>query len=405
MSDSRLAGADFVRAMACLMVVAHHVAQRISPAVLTPGQNDAVLWALMLAFGVAAFFVLSGFLLARPFWLALDAGQPMPSLRTYAIRRGARVLPAFWVNLTIVFLLSFTVLGEPFDQTLLLRYLAGLFLVADFSWLTWFPVEFNGPLWSISAEITCYALLPLCLWLLFKLPFVRGWWARLGWAAIIAGLFGLHLLALRFFMPDAAGRGWEYGIVGGAKFWWPNYNPIGFFTIFAIGALAAGVQVQAARFRSALFDLLALGGFGLAIWGMWQGFPTPDAYGLGGIPYGFPWFPGGIALILVATPSSLVMKTLTSLPPIAYVARVSFGVYIWHYFLMEVVRVLWQPRYVYAGMTDVGAWAGISLAVVAMSFAIATVSYALLEEPIIRWARGLEKRPTPTSPTLSPAAG
>jgi len=42
---------------------------------------------------------------------------------------------------------------------LLLRYIAGLLLVADFHWLTWFPVEFNGPLWSIARKITSYALL------------------------------------------------------------------------------------------------------------------------------------------------------------------------------------------------------------------------------------------------------
>jgi peptidoglycan/LPS O-acetylase OafA/YrhL len=72
---------------------------------------------------------------------------------------------------------------------------------------------------------------------------------------------------------------------------------------------------------------------------------------------------------------------------------------------MEIVRVLWQPRYVYWGMINIGAWAWISFAVVVMSFFIATLSYSLLEEPVIRWARGLERRPTPASPTLSPAAG
>src|SRR5690606_11727446 len=121
LSDSRLAGADFVRAAACLMVVGHHIAQRISPDILTPGQQGLAMGVQMFAFGVAAFFVLSGYLLARPFWLALDRGEPMPSLRTYAIRRGARILPAFWLNLTIVFVLSFTLLGTPFDTTLLLR--------------------------------------------------------------------------------------------------------------------------------------------------------------------------------------------------------------------------------------------------------------------------------------------
>ena len=60
-----------------------------------------------------------------------------------------------------------------FDGELLVRYLSGLFLVAGFHWLTWFPVEFNGPLWSIGVEITSYAFLPFCLALIFKLPASR----------------------------------------------------------------------------------------------------------------------------------------------------------------------------------------------------------------------------------------
>ena len=197
MTDTRLAGADFVRALACLMVVAHHVAQRVAPEALPPEGMWAAMGVTMGAFGVAAFFVLSGYLLSRPFWLALDNNDRMPSLRTYAIRRAARILPGFWLALTVTFLLSFTVLRVPFDGILVLRYLSGLFLVSGFHWLTWFPVEFNGPLWSLGAEIISYAALPICLALLFKLPF-RGWWSRIVWLAVIVAIVGLQFLALRF---------------------------------------------------------------------------------------------------------------------------------------------------------------------------------------------------------------
>jgi peptidoglycan/LPS O-acetylase OafA/YrhL len=380
------------------------VAQRVAPTAFGDEQVWVPMAFTMGAFGVAAFFVLSGYLLARPFWVALDAGQPMPSLRTYGLRRAARIVPGFWLALTVTFLLSVTILGFPLDGILVLRYLSGLFLVSGFSWLTWFPVEFNGPLWSIGAEIISYAALPLCLALVFRLP-LRDWWARLAWLLIIAAVVGLQFLALRVLQPDAFMRGWEHGTVGGAKFWWPNYSPLSFYAIFAVGALAAGVQVRLAKLRSGWFDLAALGGLALTIGTLAVVFPVADAYGLGGIPYGYPWFPLGIALILVAMPSSAALHKLTEIAPIAYIARVSFGVYVWHYLLMEIVRVLWQPRYVYWGMTNIGAWAWISFAVVVLSFFIATLSYALLEEPLIRWARGLERRPTPHAPTLSPAAG
>lgn len=404
MSEGRLAGADFVRALACLMVVAHHVAQRLTPAALLPEQAWIPIAVTMGAFGVSAFFVLSGYLLARPFWLALDASEPMPSLRTYAIRRAARVLPGFWLALTVTFVLSFTLLGFPFDGILVLRYFAGSLGLSGFHWLTWFPVEFNLPLWSIGAELISYVALPLCLALLFKLR-LGGWVARLGCLAILVAVIGLQLLALQYLQPDPYQRGWEHGTVGGAKFWWPNYGPFAFYAIFCVGTLAAGIQVRLAKLRSGWFDLLAIGGLGGVIASLVFGFPVADALGLANIPYGFPWFPVAIAAILVALPSSLALQRLTEVAPIAFVARVSFGVYVWHYFLMEIVRVLWEPRYVYWGMTNTNAWAWISLAVVVLSFFIATLSYALLEEPIIRWARGLERRPTPNAPTLSPAAG
>lgn len=401
---TRLAGADFVRATACLMVLGHHVAQRVSPQVLGDWAPVSITFQ-MFAMGVGGFFVLSGYLLARPFWTALDACEPMPSIRTYALRRAARILPGFWLALVVCFLLSFLLLGATLDGTLVLRFFAGLFLVADLHWVTWFPVEFNPPLWSIGCEITSYALLPLCLWALFKLPFARGWWARLAWVVVIAAIVGAQQLLITYVSPGTVGRGWENGLIGGAMVWWPNYNPVAFYAMFAIGALAGGVQVQLARFRSLLFDAVALAGIALAAWTISFHFPAPDAFGLANIPYGFPWFPIGVAMVLVATPSSVVLPRITETAPIAYVAQVSFGVYIWHYFLMEVVRVLWQPAYIYWGMRDVGQWAWISAGVVVAAFVIATVSYRFMEEPVIRWARGLEKRPSRSTPTLSPAAG
>jgi peptidoglycan/LPS O-acetylase OafA/YrhL len=404
MTDTRLAGADFVRALACLMVLGHHVAQRLDPTILPPEQMWIPRAVTMGAFGVGAFFVLSGYLLSRPFWLAFDAGQPMPSLRTYAIRRAARIVPGFWLALTVTFILSFTLLRFPFDGILVLRYLSGMFLVSGFHWLTWFPVEFDGPLWSIGPEIISYAVLPLFLLLVFKQP-LRGWWAILLWFVIIVFVVVAQFFALRYLQPDAYQRGWEFGTVGGAKFWWPQFSPIGFFATFAIGALAAGIQVRFKQLRSGWFDLLAIAGLVCGVACIAWYYPIPEANAVGAIPYGFPWFAFSIGMILIGLPSSVVLHRITDIAPIAYVARVSFGVYIWHYLLMEIVRVLWQPRYVFWGMTNISAWAWISFAIVVLSFFIATLSYALLEEPIIRWARGLERRPTPNAPTLSPAAG
>lgn len=408
MTDNRLAGADLVRALACLTVLGHHVAQRIFPRMLDGVAAQINTYLFLGSVGVCAFFVLSGYLLSRPFWVAMDAGQPMPSLRTYFIRRGARIIPAFWLALTVAFILSFTLLGSPFDGGLVLRYLAGATFLAELHWFTWFPVDFNLPLWSIGCEVFSYVLLAFALWGLFRLPFARGWIARILWVGVIALIVGGQWLVVQYLEPEAAGRGWEYGSVGGAKLWWPNYNPVGFFAMFAVGVLAAGVQVRVAHLRSVIFDLLALGAFvgiGYLIHGYLAAYPSTDHFGLANIPYGFPWFPLAVGAILATVPSSIVLPRITETRPVAYVARVSFGVYIWHFFLMEVVRVLWQPNYMYWGMRDVTEWALWSAGIIVVSFVIATLSYKYLEEPIIRWARSLERRPTAAAPTLSPAAG
>ena len=115
MSDSRLNGADFVRAAACLTVLFHHLAQRMSWQDKLGGVEWFRVFAQIGTFGVAMFFVLSGFLLSRPFWQALDRGEPAPSLRVYAMRRAARILPGFWLALLVSFVLSITVFGAVLD--------------------------------------------------------------------------------------------------------------------------------------------------------------------------------------------------------------------------------------------------------------------------------------------------
>lgn len=406
MTDTRLAGADLVRAAACLMVVFHHMCQRLGNYGLPSWASQTVTAVTMGAFGVGAFFVLSGYLLSRPFWLALDRGEAMPSLRTYAIRRAARILPGYWLALTVTFILSFTVLRFPFDGELLFRYISGLALVADWHWLTWFPVEFNGPLWSICCEISSYAFLPFCLMVLFALPkgATRIWGGRLLWVAIIVAVVGLQWLLVTYGQPDAEHRSWDYGLVGGAKTWWPAYSPIGFFAVFAVGVLGAGVQVRVARFTSPMFDLVAAMGLAVALWSISQHIPDAEGQGIARIPYGFPLFPIGIALILIGTPSSTFIKRITETAPVAFIARISFGIYVWHFLIMECLRVLWRPRYDY-GMYSVTTWAWMSAFVLVAVIVVATLSWYLLEAPIIRWARRLEHRPIASSPTLSPAAG
>ena len=406
MRESRLLGADLVRATACLMVLVHHLVQRLDLNTLPEWLWPAYGFGLMGSFGVASFFILSGFLLARPFWQALDAGEPMPSLRVYGVRRAARIVPGFWLALTATFVLSLVVFDVPLTQLLVTRYLAGLFLVSEWHWSTLFPVEYNGPLWSIAFEVSSYIFLPICLALLFWVRPAGVWGRRLIWVAIIGLVLLIHWLIVRFLPIDRSMSGWEYGLVGGANTWVPRFNPVGFFAIFAIGALAAGVQVRIARLRSPALDLAAVLGVAIAIWSMLSyEFGNSEGTGPAGIPYGFPVFPLGVALILVALPSSWLLGRLAENRPTMFIARISFGVYLWHYLIIELIRQLAVPEFAQRNVESVPLWLALSAVVFLLSVAVTSASFYWLERPVMRWARGLEQpRPIVAASLTEPSS-
>lgn len=409
MTDNRLLGADFIRAAACLTVLFHHLAQRMKWDADFGFMEWFRVFANMGTFGVAMFFVLSGFLLARPFWQALDSGDAMPSIRTYAIRRAARILPSFWLALSVTFILSITLFSARLDSELLLRFLAGFFLVADWHWVTLFPVEINGPLWSISFEVTSYVLLPLGLAGPFLVRNVtgRGWQSRALWLVVIALALLAHWLFVAYYPIDNVRRGWDFGLIGGAKWWMPRYNPFAFFSMFAIGALAAGIQVRWARLRHWSFDLLSLAGIGLGIWVIGDLLASkvdPSGFGFLGVPYSFPWFQLCVALVLAAAPSSVLLGKILDNRVTRYVATISFGIYVWHYVVLELVRLYWAPDIDHGRMADPQKFVMVSGVITALTIIVSHLSFHLIENPVIRWARGRERKSI-NSATLSPAAG
>jgi peptidoglycan/LPS O-acetylase OafA/YrhL len=94
----KLDGFDGLRALAALSVVTYHVA--LSGAFAHAGSLAPILWELK--GGVAIFFVISGALLYLPYARAIGDRATLPDWRTYAGRRAVRILPAYWVALTVV---------------------------------------------------------------------------------------------------------------------------------------------------------------------------------------------------------------------------------------------------------------------------------------------------------------
>ncbi|MEO8684345.1 MAG: hypothetical protein ABI414_05835, partial [Devosia sp.] len=148
------------------------------------------------------------------------------------------------------------------------------------------------------------------------------------------------------------------------------------------------------RVRSVAFDLVCLGATVVAGWMLWRnGLSGPsDFHGFLGIPYAFPIYHLVIGVILAVTPSSVVIGRLLDNAAVKYVAQISFGLYVWHYVVLELVRVFWLPDIDHGSMRD-GTRFFIGAAVIlGVTGVIADRSYRWLEAPVIDWARRLERR-------------
>src|SRR4051794_11880643 len=103
--------------------------------------------------GVTIFFLISGFLLYRPFVAAHLDGKPGPRIRDYTRRRVLRIVPAYWLALTV--LAIYPGLIQMWTGHSWVYYL----FLQDYS-SSW---TFGGlqPAWSLSIEAAFYVALPL----------------------------------------------------------------------------------------------------------------------------------------------------------------------------------------------------------------------------------------------------
>jgi peptidoglycan/LPS O-acetylase OafA/YrhL len=109
--------------------------------------------------GVAIFFLVSAFLLYRPFVRAHLEQRPAPGVRSFFRRRLLRILPAYWAALTVLALVNAapdvkTASGFPIFYGLAQIYIPDRSLGGI------------GQTWSLATELSFYAFLPVYAWLL-----------------------------------------------------------------------------------------------------------------------------------------------------------------------------------------------------------------------------------------------
>ncbi|MEK3688007.1 acyltransferase family protein [Paenibacillus sp. FSL R10-2736] len=410
---TRLAGADGIRAIACLSVILHHLSQKLAMPAQKPWLQEVQSVLLLGNSGVSLFFLLSGFLLSFPFWSAYLENKPYPSIRTYAVRRAARIIPGFYVSFLVCLLLVWR-LDIP-TEYLWRRVITGFTFTSGFHYTTFFPSDLNGPFWSISFEVFSYLLMPVFMAVLFVLGKRRSFGkAILFWVAAFGLVLAINSLVHQWFTPSGQGRGWDYGQIGGAKYWMPNYNPVGFFGHFAIGILAAGITTafmqlgaKVERLRKlGVFDAAgaaALGLAGLLIWRMrHQG---EFEFSLQHQPYYFPAYAILFGIVLLSAPFSVIVGRLLDNRFFRFTAQISFGLYIWHYLFITLIEKYGIADYHYSGIRDVWRWLGISVPVLVISYAAAAVSYYVIERPFIHWSKGKPffRRKRKDAPSVSAA--
>lgn len=139
---------DGLRALAALAVVLCHTVGVSTLLSTTWGS-----YLVQLRAGVEVFFVISGFVLYRPFAEAhLDGGRG-PGLVGYFRRRLLRIFPAYWVVLTVAILWLHVVLVGGLANTVENYSLVQTYFSAGFTGL--------GPAWTLVIEMTFYAVLPV----------------------------------------------------------------------------------------------------------------------------------------------------------------------------------------------------------------------------------------------------
>jgi peptidoglycan/LPS O-acetylase OafA/YrhL len=310
--------------------------------------------------GVDLFFVLSGFLLAQPFLRAAREGWRFPPrLGRYFVHRIRRVVPAYWAQLALLFLILWGVQGAPpYDVRTMVAHALFLHLLVPG------VATISGVYWSLPVE----------WWFYFALPPLALWVARTrGWLVLLVALAVAVTFRIKCLEWGLAGRGgwvFTYGSI---------MHLSGRIDEFVIGILAARVHLALpadARVRG-WAAMIAVAGLLLLAPGLAS---RGDIFAQADFPWLLVHYPivatAWAAVILGASGASRVASTLLANRPMIFLGTISYSLYLWHGLSLEAAR--------YLGLYDrLGAAAG---AVVASLCAVgvAWLSWRLIERPFQR---------------------
>lgn len=377
-----IAALDAVRGVAIALVFAHHCEGPI---------NGLGKWLVpygpVRAYvanghtGVTLFFLLSGFLITRPFLRELFDGRRV-SRRAYFTRRARRILPLYFAAVAVGTITNARSLADLRHGLPYLAFLHGFGLTTplpEWSWV-W---------WSLATEVQFYLLLPALVSL----------WARhqqlaaLGVVAY-AVTYLLYAVGLAKPLPPAAALHLSESLFGQA----PTFL-VGAVLAFAYDRRREQWQARAARWLAsgrgdvALLAVLYLLGEWLRYIGRWKRWDLEAAWPIFHVPEALLW--GAVVGLLLFAP--LVLRRAIVTAPLCTLGLLSYSVYVLHVPVILAV-VPWVKRWWPALATGwhVGS-VGLCLAIAAVTLALAHVTYRLIERP---WLQ----RPPPATRSLASVA-
>lgn len=325
-----------LRGIAVLWVVAFHYASVRSGQIADPfvAWVDGSLPLRIIVrngfLGVDLFFLITGFLLTLPWFKHAMEHRSSPSAREFYIRRARRILPAYYVQVALLFFVFLPLLNPALWRNATQFVVGNLALHATFLHYTTpyssASLAINGALWTLALEMQYYLLLPLVALWFVRVPYVAA-------AGFLATAVAWKLLAGHDLRPLIA----FYGAI--AARWSPTEDALRHFagTQFPayLGHFALGIVCGRAWLRNRASPPGRLHA-------IWLGIIAASALlALYAVLAGHAEWSGEFAWTLILASLALAMwaavsrhpnwsNMLLGAKPLAFVGRVSYSMYLYH---------------------------------------------------------------------------